>query len=293
MKIIKQDKNLILTDIKDFSLQQTLECGQCFHFKNFGEGEFAVVYKKNLLHAKEENDKIILYNLSLKDFENIWKHYFDLERDYGSIKKAVIKSDKRLNQAVNDNYGVHILNAEFSETLMSFIISQNKQIPHIKKIVADISKEYGTFLGKINEEEFYSFPDVSQMKDISEDDYSRLKTGFRAKYLRDAAQKMANDTDMSYEVLNKMGYEKAKDKLTTIKGVGDKVANCVLLYSLGYRNAFPVDVWIKRIMEHLYFENDTKNEVIYEFAKEKFGEYGGYAQQYLFYYARSNGIGKK
>ena len=90
-----------------------------------------------------------------------------------------------------------------------------------------------------------------------------------------------------------MGYEKAKDKLTTIKGVGDKVANCVLLYSLGYRNAFPVDVWIKRIMEHLYFENDTKNEVIYEFAKEKFGEYGGYAQQYLFYYARSNGIGKK
>ena len=268
MKITKQDKDLILTDIKDFSLQQTLECGQCFHFKNFGEGEVVAVYKKNLLHAKEENDKIILYNLSLKDFENIWKHYFDLERDYGSIKKAIIKSDKRLSQAVNDNYGVHILNAEFS-------------------------KEYGTFLGKINEEEFYSFPDVSQMKDISEDDYSRLKTGFRAKYLRDAAQKMANDTDMSYEVLNKMGYEKAKDKLTTIKGVGDKVANCVLLYSLGYRNAFPVDVWIKRIMEHLYFENDTKNEVIYEFAKEKFGEYGGYAQQYLFYYARSNGIGKK
>ena len=155
-----------------------------------------------------------------------------------------------------------------------------------------ISEKYGEYLGSIDDKKFYSFPDKTALEHISEDDYRECKTGFRAAYLKSAADRISSDENFTEEILSKMSYEDAKNELIKIKGVGEKVANCVLLFSLGFRNAFPVDVWIKRIMEFMYFQKETPNNEIMSFAKEKFGEYGGYAQQYLFYYARENGLGK-
>ena len=132
----------------------------------------------------------------------------------------------------------------------------------------------------INDEEFFSFPDLNALCKITEEDFRALKTGFRAPYLCDAVKHLKEW--LLDDELDNLPYELAKKKLMTIKGVGDKVANCVLLFGLGYTSAFPVDVWIKRIMEHLYFKKDTPKDKIEEFAKEYFGEYGGYAQQYMF-----------
>lgn len=291
MNIEETKDGIIAKDVKDFNIMQTLECGQCFHFEKLGEMEYGVVHDRHLIHIMQKGETLICRNTNKSEFENVWVQYFDLDRDYAHIKKEVIRADERLKKSVEANSGVRILKQSFDETLMSFIISQNKQIPHIKKIVRDISEKYGDYLGKIGEMDFYAFPDRGQLKNLSEEDYRACKTGFRAPYLYDAAVKLSGD-GFEEEMLKSIGYDSAKEKLISIKGVGDKVADCVLLFALGYRAAFPVDVWIKRIMESMYFEKDTNNKEIMRFAREKFGEYGGYAQQYLFYYARENQLYK-
>lgn len=285
MRIFNEGDCVIVEDVSEFDIRQTLECGQCFHFEKLDEMDYAVVYKKHLLRIKQNGNVLKCENTSVEEFENVWKYYFDLDRDYKCIQEDLISADERLLEAIKENRGVRILNQDFAETLMSFIISQNKQIPHIKAIVKSLSEKYGDYLGSINGMNFYAFPDELQIKKISEEMYRECKTGFRAPYLFDAGVKL-NSEDFNSEGLRNMGYDLAKEKLITIKGVGEKVANCVLLFALGYRNAFPVDVWIKRIMEHMYFEKETDNNEIMRFAKERFGDYGGYAQQYLFYYAR-------
>lgn len=271
--------------VRDFDLEQTLECGQCFNFEKIDEQEYFVVAYNKVLHVRQDGDELIFLNASDTDIKKIWIPYFDLERDYGKIKEEIIKADNNLKPIVEQYYGIRILNQEFVETLISFIISQNKNIPHIKQIVRKISEERGTPIGKIGDREFFAFPDIEQLDSITEQDFRELKTGFRAPYLRDAVDKIVAG-DMARKTLTQMSFEEAKAKLITIKGVGDKVANCVLLFGLGFRNAFPVDVWIKRIMEELYFHEPTDKAVIEKFAAEKFGELGGYAQQYLFIYAK-------
>ena len=292
MRIFNEGNCVVIEGLREFDIKQTLECGQCFHFEKIDEKEYAVVHKKKFLKVKQIGNVLKCENTSVEEFENIWKHYFDLERDYKHIQDYLIVADERLSEAIKENSGVRILNQDFSETLMSFIISQNKQIPHIKTIVKNLSEKYGDYLGTISGMDFYSFPDEIQLKEISEEQYRECKTGFRAPYLFDAGTKIASG-DLKYEELKNVGYDLAKEKLITVKGVGDKVANCVLLFALGYRNAFPVDVWIKRIMEQMYFEGETNNLEIMKCAKDRFGDYGGYAQQYLFYYAREKKLGKK
>ena len=271
--------------VKDFDLRQTLECGQCFNFEKIDENEYAVVAHERLLHIKQEEDELIFLNASDEDVRDIWIPYFDLERDYGEIKAKINEADPRLESVTEQYGGIRILNQEFVETLISFIISQNKNITHIKQIIRHISEADGRPLGEIAGRAYYSFPNLEKLDTITEDDFRALKTGFRAPYLRDAIDRMVSG-EIEGEELRQMSFADAKKRLMAIKGVGDKVANCVLLFSLGFRNAFPVDVWIKRIMEELYFHKDTPKDEIETFAADLFGEYGGYAQQYLFIYAR-------
>ena len=284
--------------VKDFNLKQTLECGQCFNFEQlYDEGddrqescvyEYDVIAFGKWLRIRQEGSRLVFLNASSDDIEKIWIPYFDLNRDYGVVKNAVICADPDLESVINQYYGIRILNQDFTETLISFIISQNKNIPHIKALVRNMSEHYGNPIGQDESSRrvYYSFPDLAQLDTISVQDFRDLKTGFRAPYLRDAVDKMVSG-QIREEELRSVSFAQAKEKLTSIKGVGDKVANCVLLFGLGFRNAFPVDVWIKRIMEVMYFHKDTDKKIIEEFAREKFGEYGGYAQQYLFIYAKN------
>ncbi len=292
MRIYTEKQNTIIEGIEDFRLSQTLECGQCFRFYKQDENDYVIVAYKNLLHMKQENDTLIFYDCDINSVKTIWIPYFDLDRDYAEIKRFLLEKDNLLRDSINEKYGVRILNQEFHEMLISFIISQNKQIPHIKQLVRRISEEYGECLGEINGEKYYSFPEVEILGTITEEQFREMKTGFRAPYLADAVEKLSKNVISAVDFQG-MDEDDARKKLMEIKGVGEKVANCVMLFGLGYRSAFPIDVWMKRIMETLYFQGkDTKKELIADFAKEMYGEYGGYAQQYLFCYGRDNNVGK-
>ena len=291
MKYTTRDDNTYVSDLTDFDLAKTLECGQCFHFARIADNEYGIVYKENLLHAKMEDGTLILYDTDSTQFENIWLNYFDLTTDYKAIKKRLLEVDEKLTDAIDNMGGVRILKQEFFETLISFIISQNKQIPHIKQLVFLLSEKYGKYVGSIGGIDFYSFPSVDRMNDVTLEELYECKTGFRAPYIKDAVTKVY-DGFVTESILDNCDDGKCMETLMSIKGVGSKVANCVMLFSLGRRSAFPVDVWIKRICEEMYFGKQVKKEVIEEWARARFKELGGYAQQYLFYYGKENKIGK-
>lgn len=290
MDIVQKDNDIYLYNVEDFDLGQTLECGQCFRFNKIKDNEYIIVAYHIMQRVGQVQDTVIFYDCDIDTFNNVWYEYFDFGTNYKEIKDYLLKYDDKLKEAIEKKNGIRILKQEFFENLLSFIISQNKQIPHIMKIVDDIANKYGDKLGEYEGREYYSFPTVEQLKGATEEDFKELKTGFRAPYLMDAI-KLVSDGSINVSNFSDLTTLEVEKELIKIKGVGTKVANCVLLFSLGRRDAFPVDVWIQRIMEELYYNGEkTKKEVIIDFAKEHFGEYGGYAQQYLFYYARD---GKK
>ena len=293
MKVKEAKSDVIVKDIKDFDLGQTIECGQCFHFIKLGENEYGISAKGKMLHIKQEKEKLIFFDTTPDEFEQVWREYFDLDRDYAAIKAHLLKEDSKLKEAIEMMWGVRLLKQDFFETLISFIISQNKQIPHIKQIVAEISKRYGDYLGCIGQEEFYSFPTVEQMLNISEEELRACKTGFRAPYIKNAVETVVGGR-LEESSLRNAELDMCRESLMQIKGVGTKVANCVMLFGLQRYESFPVDVWIKRIMEYLYFDGkDTSKEKIEQFGVERFGAYGGFAQQYLFYYGKTISLGVK
>ena len=282
MNIDTSDGNTIVGGIKDFLLSQTLECGQCFHFVKKADEDYLISAMGRCLHVSQNEDTLTFYDTTPEEYSHVWQHYFDLDRDYGKIKEALLEKDDTLKPAIDNMWGVRILNQEVFETLISFIISQNQQIPRIKQIVARISFNYG----KKYNYEMYGFPDADSILVAGEEGIKECRAGFRAPYIIDACRKYKDGT-IKEERLRGENYDDCISELKLIKGVGDKVANCVALFSLGRRNAFPVDVWIKRIMENIYFGKETPIPAIQQLAREKFGEYGGYAQQYLFCLARN------
>ena len=282
------ENNIVTVDgVNDFMLSQILECGQCFHFDKLDEEVYEVVAFGRAVKMEQTDKTLRIYGSSMEDYEGIWKSYLDMDNDYGFIKERVIKADGALKTAVDEKSGIRILNQDFFETLISFIISQNKNIPQIKQCVKNISHRFGDEIIGYNGEAFYVFPDVKILHDVTEDELRECKVGFRAPYIKNATEAVYSGT-VTKDKLDSLDIAQARELLMTIKGVGEKVANCVLLFGLGRREAFPVDVWMKRIMEQMYFDGkDTKKPDIEAFAVKKFGDIGGYAQQYLFDYART------
>lgn len=291
MNIYCDGKNIVAEDVCDFDIAEILECGQCFNFNCLGDHDYELVAYKSYLHVRQEGQRVIFYDTSLDAFTSVWKAYFDLDTDYGMIKKSLIEADDRLAEAIEAKKGIRIIKQDFFETLISFIISQNNNIPRIKKIIQTLSCRYGACTLSVPGREIYAFPELEAMKAVTEEELRALKVGFRAPYIVDAVSKVAGGT-IDETCLRNMSTAEARSCLMSIKGVGEKVANCVLLFGLGRMDAFPVDVWMKRIMEHMYFEGDTKKETIESFACEKFGSLAGYAQQYLFFYGKEKGIGR-
>ena len=198
MIIRKEKENIILENIDDFNISQTLECGQCFHFNKLGDDEYIVVAFDKMLHIKQVGDKVTLFNVSMEEYKNTWEKYFDLDRDYGAIKKYLIEQDKTLIPAIKEKYGVRILNQEFSETLMSFIISQTKQIPQIKQVVKVISESFGECVGEYDGVKYFSFPDIENLKKITKEEFLGCKAGFRADYLVAASEYMKEEMSRGY-----------------------------------------------------------------------------------------------
>lgn len=267
-----------------FSLARTIESGQCFRWKKWEEGRYTVLSGAHQVMLAQTGDSILFLDGVSEEEEAYWRHYFDWDRDYGQIKEKLCKRDKVMAQAISVGDGIHILRQEFFETLVGFIVSQNNHIPRIKGIMERISQTYGNRLG----EGWYAFPTPEQLAEAAEEDFRRLGAGFRARYLADAVEKTVSGL-ICEEELRKMETDQAKVELMKICGVGEKVADCVLLFGLGRWEVFPTDVWIRRMMEELYFHGrETSLKEIQKKAERKFGKYRGLAQQYLFYYGRES-----
>lgn len=271
MEIKKEGKNLIVYDLDCINLDYTLDCGQSFRWGKDGNIWSAVVYGKRIEAEQKDENTIVFYNTSEEDFEKLWKNYFDLERDYSSIISR-FENDIYLKTAAKEYYGIRVLNQEPWEALCSFIISQNNNIPRIKGIIKRLCETFGDDLG----DGCYTFPTAEKLSTLTPEDLSPLRAGFRAKYIIDAAKKVSSgETDFDRILMNDISF--GRESLMKICGVGPKVAECCLLYGLKKSDAFPVDVWVKRIMSELY-ENGLPECAYPEI---------GIAQQYLFHWRRN------
>lgn len=247
----------------DFDLAETLDCGQAFRWKKEGNGFKGFALDKPL-YIEQNGNEFTLKNISEDEFISFWKDYFDLDTDYSHLKK-IYSDDKTLKSACEYAGGIRLLRQDTWETLISFIISQNNNIPRIKGIIENMCKMFG------------GFPDAKTLSSCTEEDIAPLRTGFRAKYILDAA-KAVSEGKVNLSELKTLPMEDARKSLMSIKGVGPKVAECVLLYGCYRVEAFPVDVWIKRVMAEYYPEGLPENIL----------STAGIAQQFLFHYMRTN-----
>ena len=251
-----------------FSLSLCLDCGQAFRWEPQGDAFCGVAFGK-FLRIEEKNGELIFYNTSEEDFEKIWKPYFDLDTDYGKIIAGY--DEENIVKAVTAYNGIRILRQEPWEALCSFIISQNNNIPRIKGIVSRLCENFGEKVG-----EGFTFPCAEKLAVLTPEDLAPLRAGFRAKYIIDAAQKVAGGS-VDFKKIEENPIEFGREELQKIKGVGAKVAECTLLYGFHKLSAFPVDVWVKRIMAEMYPEGLPACMEGTE----------GIAQQYLFHYRRN------
>ncbi len=286
MKVTFENDKVILKDIKHFSVEKTLECGQAFNFEKLEENFYRLTAFRRVLFLKQDSEKIVMYPTNEADFNNIWVEYFDLNTDYEFIYNKFVE-DVTLRPLVEYGDGIRILKQEKWECLVSFIISQNNRIPQIKKCISYFAENFGDKI-----ENGYAFPTPEQLGQKTVEELMESKVGFRSKYIYDCTEKVVSG-ELKLEEIQYKSRDEVAIELMKIKGVGVKVANCVLLFAYSKAEAFPVDVWIKRAMETLYFEGvEQKAEYIQSFAEEKFGEFSGIVQQYIFYYARDNALGK-
>ncbi|MBE6774954.1 MAG: DNA-3-methyladenine glycosylase 2 family protein [Ruminococcaceae bacterium] len=271
MKIKEQENDIILENIECFDVELSLFCGQAFRWEKNEDGSFTGTVRGKVLNISQNGSSVILKNTTKEDFQNIWLDYFDLERDYADICKR-FEDDIYLKKARDEYYGIRVLNQEPWEALCSFIISQNNNIPRISGIIKRLCESFGEKIDENN----YSFPSYERLKNVSTEDLGVLRAGFRAKYIADAVQKL-NSEEISLEEIKEMPIEQARQELMKIKGVGAKVAECTLLYGFGRKEAFPVDVWVKRIMAELYPDG----------LPLCIKDVEGIAQQYLFHWRRN------
>lgn len=271
MNIKYYGRDIILEDVDCLDLDLTLDCGQAFRWEKQEDGSYSGVVKGVFLNISKENDNIILKNTSKEDFENIWRSYFDFDKDYGEICKR-LKQDSLISSTVDRYYGIRILNQDSWEALCSFVISQQNNIKRIKGIIRRLCETYGDKVC----DGFYSFPSAERLSTLTVEDFEALGTGYRAKYLEKLSKAVAGG-EIDFEKIKAMSLDDARAELLKIYGVGIKVANCALLFGFGFYDAFPVDVWMKRVME--YYPDGLP---------ECFNGIGGIAQQYLFHWARNN-----
>lgn len=263
-------QHFTLKNIVPFDLGLTLDCGQAFRWSITDDGCFEGIAMGKYLKIKQNGSDLVFYNTTEAEFKNIWQGYFDLERDYNEILNRA-KENELLLKITENCGGIRLLRQDPWEALCSFIISQNNNIPRIKGIINRLCENFGEKI-----DGGYTFPTAERLKDLSVDDLSVLRAGFRAKYILSAAKKCCYDIDL--KVLPTLPIDKAREILMTITGVGPKVADCTLLFGLGFLDAFPMDVWMKRAMAGLFGGK----------LPDGYDDCAGVIQQYIFHYARTN-----
>lgn len=279
--------------VMDFDLDQIFDCGQCFRWYKEEDGSWSGVAFGKAVNMSLDSGILTIEGADEKDFNELWYQYLDLERDYGSIKSALSQKDDVIGIAIGEGEGIRILKQELWETVISFIISANNNIPRIKGCIEKLCQMFGQPIGEFRGQMRYSFPSAEVLANLEVEDLAPVKLGYRAKYIVETAKRFSHQSEV-YENLLKEGVSGqqatkviCKDKDTKLMGVGPKVANCIVLFGLGKMEGFPIDVWMKRVMNHLYGFDEEDVSAMSTFAEEHFGQFAGIAQQYLFYYMRN------
>lgn len=276
---------VIISNLEHFNPVHTFLCGQCFRWEQEDDGSFTGVAYGRVVNIKTEGTTVRISNCTEEDFKSFWRPYLNLDTDYGAIKSALADGG-HLSRAMDFGWGIRLLNQEPFECLISFVISTQNQIPRIKKIIRKMCELFGDRISHSGKD-YYTFPDCRTLASLTEKDLAPLNAGYRAAYILDAARKVASG-EIDLDKICSLPTAEAKAELMKIKGVGPKVADCTMLFSLHKGDAFPVDVWVQRIVRELYLGEGASLKQIGQFAREKFGDNSGIAQQYLFYYAREN-----
>ena len=284
-----KEQKYILKNQDSFELKHIFECGQSFRWNEEEDKSYTGVIKQGVLNVKKEQNVITFSGMLDGNIEEIVTNYFDLKRDYSKIKSILSKVDENVCESIKYGEGIRILNQDLWETIMSFIISANNNIPRIKGIIERMSEKYGDEIFW-NNKKYYTFPSAERLEDVTINDFRNLGTGFRDVRLFETTNLILEEK-VDLEKLYNMDTYGAREELLKLSGVGPKVADCILLFSdLKRFDVFPIDVWVRRVMNELYIKNLDETKVnkrdIAKIAKEKFGDLEGLAQQYLFYWKR-------
>ena len=286
-----KEQELKLKNIKSFNLKDIFECGQCFRWNENKDSSYTGIVKNNVIKIYQNNNNLIVKSYGEDNIEELFNFYFDMNTDYEKIKIKLSQIDSYMLESIKYGEGIRILNQDLWETIMSFIISANNNIPRIKGIIEKLSRTYGNEI-IWNNEKYYSFPTVNQLSKATVEDFRKLGLGFRDIRMYETT-KMILERQIDLE---KLHQEKdtniVREELLKLSGVGPKVADCILLFSTLKRfDVFPIDVWVRRVMNELYIKNTDETKVskkqILEIAQVKFGNLSGIAQQYLFYWRKN------
>ena len=266
--------------LKDIDLTHMFECGQCFRWIPAGDGSGDYVGAAGKYAARasltpgEDGSKTLSLEVTGGD-EAFWRNYFDLDTDYTSIKERLVEGDPAISDAADYGGGIRILKQDLFETIISFIISQNNNIPRIRKNIESICTAYGAPIGEAFGRMWYAFPEPEALAAADIDELNSMKLGYRSDYIKAAGRKFMDEPE-----------PETREDVLGYFGIGPKVANCIMLFGLRQTDAFPVDTWVKHIMNDMYGFDESDVREMTDFARERFGELAGYAQQYLFYYYR-------
>ncbi len=287
-------KEYVIENVKDFNPEHIFECGQCFRWNRQEDGSYtgtAMGKTVNLRMEPEEKSgcgkrsdagRVIIENADEADYESIWRDYLDMDRDYGAIKEALAEKDEVMKTAIESGSGIRILKQDLWETIVSFIISQNNNIPRIKGCIENLSALAGERLEDYKGEAVYALPSAEKLASMEPEDLAPVRLGYRAPYLVKTARMVVDE-----------GLPKNYEEVSALYGAGPKVTSCITLFGLHDLSSFPIDVWVRRVMNEMYGFDEKDVKGMAAFAEEKFGRLGGIAQQYLFYYIRSKKGEKK
>ncbi len=269
----------IFYNVKNLDLMQTFECGQCFRWNMEDDGSYTGIALGCPANMKLVEGMLVIEGYGDREF---WEEYMDLKDDYEEMQKAICKGECRvLPEAVKAGSGIRILRQDLWETVVDFIISQNNNIPRIKGCIEKLAELHGEYAGDFRGRKWYAVPSPEKLASLTVEDLAPVRLGYRDKYLIETARRWL---EMSPEERLNVGC---------FTGVGPKVESCIKLFGMHDLESFPIDVWVKRLMNRFYGFDEKDKAGMDDFAKEHFGEYAGLAQQYLFYYIRCLDMNKE
>ena len=267
----------------DINLEDTITCGQIFRYDEEVDNSYTIILSDRVINMKKKGNNLLVVSNNENNLENVITNYLDLKRDYNALNNELIKIDKSKKDIIESCKGLKIIKQPKFECLISYIISQNNRVPQIKKTLDNISKAYGKKVIFKNKE-YYLFPSIDNLSNVSVDDYRKLKCGFRDKYIYEIVKNI-KEKNIDLDLIDKMTSEDALVYLMKNKGIGEKVASCILLFAYSKFDVYPIDTWVKKYMKDTYNITDVKK--IREFTKEKYKENSGLIIQYMFHFKRN------